>query len=63
MALVNNNAASIIEEKNLTAQKLIDTVERMLKDKKTLDIYKQNARKMAIVDANERIYKIIKDIT
>lgn len=63
MALVNNNAASIIEEKNLTAQKLIDTVERMLKDKKTLDTYKQNARKMAIVDANERIYKIIKDIT
>lgn len=62
MALVNNNAASIIEEKDLTSQRLIDTVERMLKDKKTLATYKKNASKMAVIDSNERIYKIIKDI-
>lgn len=62
MTLVNNNAANIIEEKDLTSQRLIDTVEHMLKDEQTLKKYKNNARKMAIVDANERIYKIIKDI-
>ena len=62
MAMVNKRAAAILEEKDLTGELLIDTVDSLLKDKSVLEEYSQNAAKMAITDANERIYKIIKEI-
>lgn len=62
MALVNAGAAAIIEEKDLTEQSLIDAVDGLLKDYKTLKSYEANAKKMAITDANERIYSVIKKI-
>lgn len=59
MALVNKNAAEIIEEVNLTGEKLTETVDKMVCNKANLNKYAENARKMAIIDANDRIYDII----
>ena len=60
MSLVNANAASIIEEKELTPEKLTETVDEMVKDPDKLRQYAENAKKTAIIDANERILSIIK---
>ena len=62
MALVNKKAAEIIEEKDLTPSLLIKKVDKLLESKEVLEEYSQNARKMAIVDANERIYQVIKQV-
>jgi UDP-N-acetylglucosamine--N-acetylmuramyl-(pentapeptide) pyrophosphoryl-undecaprenol N-acetylglucosamine transferase len=62
MALVNKKAAEIIEEKNLTPQLLIEKVDKLLSSKAVLEEYSRNARNMAIIDANERIYNVIKGI-
>lgn len=63
MALVNNGAAEIIEEKDLTEELLIEKADSLLQDKEKLAEYSANSRKMAILDTNERIYSIIKKIT
>lgn len=62
MALVNKNAAEIIEESNLSGELLTQTVDKIVSDKSKLAKYSENARKMAIIDANERIYDIIMDV-
>ncbi len=62
MALVNKKAASLIEEKDLTSDKLIKAVDDMVSDSELLSEYSQNAQAMAITDASVRIYKIAKDI-
>ena len=62
MALVNKNAASVIEEKDLTEEKLIEAVDSMVSDRELLLKYSENAKGMAITDASERIYSIVKDI-
>ena len=59
MALVNENAASIIEEKDLTAEKLWNEINRILNSKENIsEKYSENLKKIAINDANERIYKM-----
>lgn len=62
MALVNENAASVIEEKDLTSEKLTEEIDRLLSSENLLSQYSQNAEKMSIKDANERIYNVIKEI-
>lgn len=62
MALVKENAAVVIEEKDLTAEKLTEEIDKLLTDKEKLASFAQNAKKMAICDANERIYKVIKEV-
>ena len=62
MALVNEKAASVIEEKDLTPERLTEEIDRLLTDKALLSLYGSNAAKMAISDANERIYKVIKEV-
>ncbi len=62
MALVNKRAASVIEEKDLTEEKLIKAVDDMVSDPQLLMEYSKNAQDMAITDACERIYSIVKDI-
>ena len=62
MAMVNKKAAEIIEEKDLTPELLIEKVDKLLESSATLEEYSKNARKMAIVDANERIFSVIKGI-
>lgn len=62
MALVSNRAASIIEEKDLTGEVLVRKVKELLSQPDLLREYQQNARKMAICDANKRIYAIIEKV-
>ena len=59
MALVNRNAARIIEEKDLTSQKLSDMIDELLSDKELLFEIQKNAKAMAILDSREKIAEII----
>ncbi|MBR3620485.1 MAG: UDP-N-acetylglucosamine--N-acetylmuramyl-(pentapeptide) pyrophosphoryl-undecaprenol N-acetylglucosamine transferase, partial [Clostridia bacterium] len=59
MALVNNNAALIIEEKDLTPEKLTETVNSLLADRERLAEIGRNARAMAVIDATDRIYNTL----
>jgi len=59
MTLKNAGAAEVIEEKDLNGKILTKTINDILKDKNRLNIMSENARKMAIDDANRRIYDII----
>ena len=59
MTLKRAGAAEIIEEKDLTADKLIETVEGLIENKAKLLKMSENAKKIAITDANERIYEVI----
>ena len=52
----------LIEQKDLTGEKLIETVDSMLTDRSVLEEYRRNAQRMAITDANERIYQTIKEV-
>ena len=60
MALVNAGAAEIIEESELSGETLMKTVDKMLLDPEKLKTISENSRKMAITDANERIYSVVK---
>lgn len=60
MALVNAGAAEIIEESELSGETLMKTVDKMLLNPEQLKTISENSRKMAITDANERIYSIVK---
>lgn len=62
MALVNRDAAVIIEQKDLTAEKLTQTVDNLVADKDKLRTIGENAKKMAILNANEKICNILIDI-
>jgi UDP-N-acetylglucosamine--N-acetylmuramyl-(pentapeptide) pyrophosphoryl-undecaprenol N-acetylglucosamine transferase len=62
MTLKNAGAAEVIEEKNLNGEKLISVVSDILSDSLKLDSMSKNAAKVAIDDANERIYKILMDL-
>lgn len=62
MSMVNKKAAMLIEQKDLTGEKLIETIDSMLTDRSVLEEYRRNAQRMAITDANERIYQTIKEV-
>lgn len=59
MVLQKADAAVVIEEKNLTGALLQETVCELTQNKETLKRLGANAQKMAILDANERMYKEI----
>ncbi len=62
MALVNNGAAEILEEKDLTPESLTQKVNALLADKAKLEEIGRNAKKMAVVDATKRIYDTLCEI-
>lgn len=62
MALVDNGAAEILEEKDLTADLLTERVNALLSDKSKLEGIGKNAKKMAVVDATQRIYDTLCEI-
>ena len=62
MALVNRGAAAILEEKDLTPEALCRKVDELFASPETIRKIEENARKMAITDANVRIYKIMKEV-
>ena len=59
MALVNRNAARIIEEKDLTSESLGTMIDELLSDDALLAEIEKNAKDMAILDSRERIAEII----
>ena len=59
MELVNNDAAIIIEEKDLTPDKLTDIVNGLIKDKNRIDQIASNAKKMAILNSTDLIVENI----
>ena len=62
MTLKKNGAATIIEEKNLVDNALIETVENLLSDKAKLEEMGSAAKNCGILDSCERIYGIIKEL-
>lgn len=56
MTLKRAGAAEILEEKDLSGESLIKTVENMIENKPKLSKMSEAAKKGAIIDANERIY-------
>lgn len=62
MTLKKNGAATIIEEKNLADNALIETVENLLSDKAKLEEMGSAAKNCGILDSCERIYGIIKEL-
>ena len=62
MALVNKKAAIMIEEKDLTPEKLTEAIDSLAASPKRLAEYSENAKKMGIANASERIYDIIMEV-
>ena len=56
MTLKEAGAAEIIEEKDLTGDKLIETVSRLIDSPKLLEKMREAAKQVAITDATKRIY-------
>ncbi len=59
MTLKKAGAAEIIEEKDLSGEKLIETVDRLINNKPRLEKMSAAAGASAISDANERIYNTL----
>ncbi len=59
LTLKKDGAAEIIEEKDLSGESLIKTVELLIENKPKLEKMSTAALKNAITDSNERIYEII----
>ncbi len=62
MALVDNGAAEILEEKDLSAESLTEKVNALLNNKQRLEKIGKCAKEMAVLDATERIYETLCEI-
>ena len=63
MSLVSKNAALLIEEENLTVDRLIKQIDYLIEDKNKYKEIKNNLGKMQISDSLDRIYKEIVKLT
>lgn len=61
-ALVDQYAADMIKQSELTSQQLIDKVEALMADPAKLKRMSQNAREMAVIDATDRIIQALEEI-
>ncbi len=59
MALVNAGAAILIEEKNLTDDRLLTEVNALLRNSQKIRELGENAKKLAVLDSSERITDVI----
>lgn len=59
MTLKRVGAAEVIEESSLTPESLIKAAESLIENKSRLQKMSEAAKKIAITDANERIYDVI----
>lgn len=62
MSLVEKNAAVMIEEKDLTPEKLTEEIDKLASDPQRLQKYSENVKKMAVSDASKRIYAVIIEV-
>ena len=60
--LADNNAAILIEEKDLTGESLINAIKSIIDDKEKLKQMGENAKKTAVFDANDRICDVIMNL-
>lgn len=58
--LVNQKAALILEEKDLSKDNLINMIDEILNDKTTYHNIKENLKELGIKDSGERIYEVLK---
>ena len=63
MTLVEKNAAIVIEEKDLTGEKLTSEINGLLGDRERLIEMGKNARSMCVSDAAQRIYECLCKVT
>jgi len=63
MTLVNENAAILIEDKDLTKARLVDEVSRLYADKARLAMMEENARKQRKANAADKILSMLIDLT
>jgi len=63
MALVHNDAAVIIEQKDLSGDRLLKEVDALLSNPNRMAEIGANAKKMAVYDAAERIVKVLSALT
>lgn len=62
MDLVNNNAALILEEKDLNDKSLIELIDSTISDNDKIKNIKNNLKKMGIKDSSTRIYNVLRDL-
>lgn len=62
MSLVSHDAAVMVEEKDLTPERLTEEIDKLASDPVRLAQYSENARKMAIDDAAKRIYSVMIEV-
>jgi UDP-N-acetylglucosamine--N-acetylmuramyl-(pentapeptide) pyrophosphoryl-undecaprenol N-acetylglucosamine transferase len=62
LELVNNNAAILIEEKNLTKENLVNEIDELINNKKKQDTIKSNLRHLFIDGSATKAYEEIKRI-
>ncbi len=59
MVLAEHDAAVVIEEKDVSSERLIGEIRRLMEDPAARKSLEEHAKAMAITDANERIYREI----
>lgn len=62
LTLVNENAAILIEDKDLTKARLVDEVSRLYSDRARLEVMEENAKKMRRSNAADKILSEIIDL-
>ena len=62
MALVRRGAAVCVEEKELTPDSLWDAMEAIVTSPEKIKEMGENARRSAILDADDRIYSVIEEV-
>lgn len=63
MSLVNNDAAEIIKESDLTSEALINTLDTLMLDQKFRNVMAENAKKMGQPRAAENLYDVLKSVS
>lgn len=59
--LTQNNAAVMIEEKDLKSEKLVSEIDLILNDEKKINDMKENLKSLQVNDSATRIYQVIKE--
>lgn len=62
MALKNAGAAEVIEQKDLNGELLLKTVVEIIEDRERLKTMSNNAKKIAVTDADKRIYDAVRPL-
>ncbi len=63
MDFVNKNAGVMIEEKDLTGELLVNTIDKLINDNNKLKEMKENLSDLGIDDSASQIYKLLKELT